>query len=85
MDALQSNLKKHRELSLKTDFWSNNAKASGTLKQISRIEKEIELWQNLNLLNDDIEVLFEFGDAGESTSEEVSAELKKIYYPRRRS
>ncbi len=78
MDALQSNLKKHRELSLKTDFWSNNAKASGTLKQISRIEKEIELWQNLNLLNDDIEVLFEFGDAGESTSEEVSAELKKF-------
>jgi peptide chain release factor 2 len=68
----------HRKTSLKPEFWSNQVKASGTLKKISRIEKEIELWDNLNTLNDDIEVLIEFGEEGESTHEEVSAELKKF-------
>ncbi len=78
MDTLQSNLEIHRKTSLKPEFWSDQAKASGTLKKISRIEKEIELWDNLNTLNDDIEVLIEFGEEGESTPEEGSAELKKF-------
>lgn len=78
MDTLRSNLEIHRKTSLKPEFWSNQVKASVTLKKISRIEKEIELWDNLNTLNDDIEVLIEFGEEGESTHEEVSAELKKF-------
>jgi len=78
LDALQKNLEMHRETSLKPKFWSDQDKASATLKKISRIEKEIELWQNLDTLNGDIEVLLGFGEEGESTPKEVSAELKKF-------
>ena len=45
------------------------------LKKISILEKEITLWQGLDRARDDVEVLLEFAEAGESALEEVDGEL----------
>ena len=67
-----------RELSTASDFWNDNAAASSLLKKISLLEKEINLWKDLNSVKGDVEVLLEFAEAGESTLTEVSIELDKF-------
>ena len=67
-----------RELSTASDFWNDNAAASSLLKKISLLEKEINLWKDLDLVKGDVEVLLEFAEAGESTLIEVNIELDKF-------
>ena len=67
-----------RELSTASDFWNDNAAASSLLKKISLLEKEINLWKDLDSVKGDVEVLLEFAEAGESTLTEVSIELDKF-------
>ena len=67
-----------RELSTASDFWNDNAAASSLLKKISLLEKEINLWKDLDSLKGDVEVLLEFAEAGESTLKEVNIELDKF-------
>ena len=67
-----------RELSTASDFWNDNAAASSHLKKISLLEKEINLWKDLDSVKGDVEVLLEFAEAGESTLTEVSIELDKF-------
>ena len=64
-----------REQSSNPDFWNDNQSASVILKRISRIEKEIALWSDLARRHDDMEVLFEFADEGESSLDEIQNEL----------
>ena len=47
------------------------------LKRISRIEKEIVLWTDLTRRHDDMEVLFEFVEEGETGLDEVEKELRQ--------
>ena len=42
---------------------------------ISLIEKEIALWKDLTRRHDDMEVLFEFADSGETELKEIQTEL----------
>ena len=44
-------------------------------KNISLIEKEIALWKDLTRRHDDMEVLFEFADSGETELKEIQTEL----------
>lgn len=64
-----------REQSSNPDFWNDNQGASLILKRISRIEKEIALWSDLTRRHDDMEVLFEFADEGETGLDEIKNEL----------
>ncbi len=64
--------------SAKSDFWNNNNLASSTLKKISILEKEIELWENLDLANNDVGVLLEFAESGEVKLNELSLEIDKF-------
>ena len=67
-----------RELSTASDFWNDNAAASSVLKKISLLEKEINLWNDLDSVKGDVEVLLEFAEVGESTLKEVNIELDKF-------
>ena len=67
-----------RELSTASDFWNDNAAASSLLKKISLLEKEINLWKDLDSVKGDVEVLLEFAEAGESTLRELNLELDKF-------
>ena len=64
-----------REQSSNPDFWNDNQGASSILKKISRIEKEIALWSDLTRRHDDMEVLFEFAEKGETGLDEIQNEL----------
>ncbi len=61
-----------------TNFWDNKDSAAATLKKISRLEKDIKIWEGLNQKHGDIEVLFEFLEEGESTAQEIESELNEF-------
>ena len=63
--------------SVDPDFWNDSQGATAILKRISRIEKEIELWSDLTRRHGDMEVLFEFAEAGETGLDEVQNELQQ--------
>ncbi len=63
--------------SVDPDFWNDSQGATAILKRISRIEKEIVLWTDLTRRHDDMEVLFEFVEEGETGLDEVEKELKQ--------
>ena len=68
-------LEKLQSKTLVPDFWNDNSRASSILKKTASLEKEINLWKNLEQRHGDVEVLLEFAEAGESTVEEVDQEL----------
>jgi len=68
-------LEKLQSKALVPDFWNDNSRASSILKKTASLEKEINLWKNLEQRHGDVEVLLEFAEAGESTVEEVDQEL----------
>ena len=63
--------------SVDPDFWNDSQGATVILKRISRIEKEIVLWTDLTRRHDDMEVLFEFVEEGETGLDEVEKELRQ--------
>jgi len=73
---LSKNLEKLKKVSSEPNFWNDNKSASITLKKMSRIEKQIVLWNDLNRRHDDMEILFEFADDGEAELKEIYDELK---------
>ena len=60
------------------DFWNDNISASSHLKKISLLEKEIKLWNDLELGKGDVEVLIEFAELGDTSLDEVNNELEKF-------
>ena len=59
-------------------FWSDNESAASTLKKISLLEKDIQIWIDLNNKHDDLEVLFELIDEGDSALREIKQELSQF-------
>lgn len=78
LPVLESDLGRLRKQSLKPDFWSDQSAASGTLKKIARLEKEIQHWNELERRLGDLEVLVEFAEAGETAESEVEKELSEF-------
>ncbi len=76
-ESKESTLAKLRNESIASDFWNDSNKASTTLKKISLIEKEIELWQDFERRHGDLEVLFEFAESDEVSESEIDVELTK--------
>ena len=75
-NSLNDSLNKLRKKSSSSDFWNNNKKASFILKQISRYERELKLWDDLDKRYNDLEILFEFANDGEPFFDEISDQLK---------
>ena len=75
LPAKRADLEKMRQVSAVPDFWNDNAAASSHLKKTSILEKEITLWQKLDTLKGDIQVLMEFGETGDTELEEINVEL----------
>ncbi len=68
-------LAKLRKESIATDLWNDSNKATAVLKKISLIEKELELWQDLERRHGDLEVLFEFAESEEGSESDIVEEL----------
>lgn len=76
-DSKETILVKLRKESIATDFWNDNNRASAVQRKISIIEKEFELWQNLERLHGDLEVLFEFAKSDEESVSDIVEELSE--------
>ena len=66
-----------KEKSTDPDFWNDKKKASAILRNISRIEKEINLWSDIEQKYNDVEVLFEFYEEGDITLDDLIHEVEK--------
>ena len=75
---LNKQLKKLKEKSTHPEFWNNNKKASAVLKNVSRIEKEIRIWSDIEEKHNDLGVLFEFHKEGEISLNDLITEVKKF-------
>ena len=69
-------LEKLKHKSSDPKFWNDSQNASKILKKISRIEKKIALWEDLDRRYNDIKVLFEFAEMEEVEIDEIRIELK---------
>ena len=76
LENRSSKLEQLKKQSLKPDFWNNNQNATKILKNISLIEKEIDLWNDLSRRHDDMVILFEFAQDGEAELVEIQDELQ---------
>ena len=59
-------------------MWENNSKSTSIMRQISFLEKDISLRQNLVQKAEDVEVLFEFLNENQVEEDEVEKELKSL-------
>ncbi len=78
LSAKNNMIEKLRLKSNEPDFWKDKTTASAILKKISILEKEVNLWETLDLAKNDMEVLLEFAESGDVTLKEVSVDLKKF-------
>ena len=67
-----------RQLTTDENFWSDNKTASSQLKKISLLEKEINVWSEIDSISNDFNILVEFYDSGDIGIDEVSVELTKF-------
>tara|TARA_B100000945_G_scaffold210125_1_gene169126 strand:- start:595 stop:1671 length:1077 start_codon:yes stop_codon:yes gene_type:complete len=77
-ESLESSLKKLQKESSTSNFWNDSKHASNLLKSISRIEKQIKFWENLNQQRDDMEVLFDFYESGDADLIEINSEINSF-------
>ena len=75
-DSWSKELEKLKQKSADPEFWNDNQSASNTLKKISRIEKKMALWEDLDQRYNDMKVLFEFAETGDVELDEIKIELK---------
>ena len=67
-----------RQLTTDENFWNDNKTASSQLKKISLLEKEINVWSEIDSILNDFNILIEFYDSGDIGIDEVSIELTKF-------
>ena len=67
-----------RQLTTDENFWNDNKTASSQLKKISLLEKEINVWSEIDSIANDFNILIEFYDSGDIEINEVSNELTKF-------
>ena len=78
LQSKKNMIEQMRLKSNKSDFWKDKNSASSLLKDISILEKEVILWETLDLAKNDVEVLLEFAESGDVELKEVSSELNKF-------
>ena len=75
-DNWSQKLENLKQESTNPGFWNDNQNAQTVLRKISRIEKNIALWEDLDRRNNDMEILFEFAETGEIQVFELNDELE---------
>ncbi len=74
----QETIKEKQALTEQADFWDTPKEAQKLLKEISTLKDVVTEYEKVNSAYEDLKVLKEFADMGETTSEEVEAELPKV-------
>ena len=67
-----------RQLTTDENFWNDSKTASSQLKKISLLEKEINVWSEIDSIANDFNILIDFYDSGDIKIDEVSNELNKF-------
>ena len=75
--SLNKQLNDLKEKSTHPDFWNDNKKASAILRNVSRIEKEINIWSDIEQKHNDVDVLFEFYQEEEISLNDLISEVNK--------
>ncbi len=60
------------------DFWNDNEKAQKVLKKISALKEQIAFAKEINTLEEDIEVLFDFLKEGEDVLNEIAEKVNAL-------
>ena len=75
LDKRNEEIKKLEQQTLEDDFWLDNEKAQGILKQINSQKEWTETWDECKSLLDDVEILYELFQEEEGS--DISADLEK--------
>ncbi len=59
LDALREQLARRQQTTTGQHFWDDQATAQAILKQISGLEKELQMWEGLVTLHDEVEIHLE--------------------------
>ncbi|MBK53956.1 MAG: peptide chain release factor 2 [Candidatus Marinimicrobia bacterium] len=78
LQSKNEKLIKMRQLTTDENFWNDNKTASSQLKKISLLEKEINVWSEIDSIANDFNILIDFYDSGDIKIDEVSNELNKF-------
>ena len=70
-------LEDKESFSTSPDFWSDSSKAELVMKEIKTHKKYLGEFENIKLLVEDAEVLFDFQKEGEATEDEVEAKYQE--------
>ncbi|UCH64302.1 MAG: peptide chain release factor 2 [Fidelibacterota bacterium] len=78
LDTLRQQLASRQQSTTKKNFWDDQVKAQGTLKQISGLEKELQMWEELVSLHDEAEIHLELAqeEGADVISEEACEALE---------
>lgn len=80
VETLQARKSELQEESTAPDFWDNPQSAQQILQEISRYDEQLEKWENVRELHEELEVMLELGEEEkESSLEEELRNLLKQY------
>ena len=74
MDGLSIQIEEEEQRTQDPDFWNDPKSAEEQLKKIARLKSWVDGYMKVRTAVDDLNVLVEFLEAGESTEEEVDAQ-----------
>lgn len=77
MDGKTIQVEEEEQKTQDPDFWNDPKSAEEQLRKIARLKSWVEGYQEVKTAVDDLNVLAEFLEAGESSDEEVNAQFKK--------
>ncbi len=77
MDGKTIQVEEEEQKTQDPDFWNDPKSAEEQLRKIARLKSWVEGYQEVKTAVDDLNVLAEFLEAGESSDEEVNAQYKK--------
>ena len=75
MDGKTIQIEEEEQRTLDPEFWNNPKSAEEQLRKIARLKSWVEGYDGVQTAIDDLNVLSEFLEAGESTEEEVNAQF----------
>lgn len=77
MDGLSIQIEEEEQRTHDPDFWNNPKSAEEQLRKIARLKSWVDGYKDVKTAVDDLNVLAEFLEAGESTEDEVTAQYSE--------
>jgi peptide chain release factor 2 len=75
LDAVKSQIILLQQSTSEQHFWDDQTRAQATLKKISGLEKELQMWEGLTSLHDEVEIHLEL--AQEESSDAITDEAEE--------